>query len=203
MVPTNELEDFPRRARTRKIALACAIAALGVGLLAYGILKPAPDASGGRAPDFELPLLNAPGTLSSEELKGSPVVVNFFASWCIPCREEAPLLQETFARYEDRGVRFVGVSIRDAESDARDFADKYGITYPVVHDPREVFARKVGVLGLPETYFIDATWNFTGESKGRRIGNRSGTVWFGPITEEALVEEIDSLLAQGGGNSSR
>ena len=193
MVPTNELEDLSPRARTRKIVIVALLAALSVAAIAYGVLSPARDASGGEAPEFELELLNQSGTLSSSELKGSPVVINFFASWCVPCREEAPLLQKEWEEHRAEGVRVVGVSIRDAASDARKFADRYGITYPLVHDPQEVLAGPIGVLGLPETYFIDADWRFAGAVSGKRIGDRQGTVWFGPISEEALEENLATI----------
>jgi cytochrome c biogenesis protein CcmG/thiol:disulfide interchange protein DsbE len=166
-----------------------------IGALTYGLLSPAPDRDRRTVPDFELELLNAPGRLTSEELRGSPVVINFFASWCIPCREEAPLLEAAWKKHRADGVRFVGVSIRDAASDARAFADDYGITYPLVHDPQEVFAGPIGVLGLPETYFVDEEWHFAGTSGTERIANRQGTVWFGPISAAELEEKIGNLLA--------
>lgn len=195
MVPRDELDGFSSGARTRKFLLIGLVVAIGVGALLYGILSPAAGPSdAGAAPDFELPLLNADGTLTSEELKGSPVILNFFASWCVPCREEAPLLEATFERYRDQGLVLVGVSIRDAASDARDFVKEFGITYPVVHDPQEVLAKKVGVLGLPETYFITRDWRYAAQSKGAELGNRQGTVWFGPITKEELVKNIEELL---------
>ena len=193
MVPRDELEDLSPRARTRKIIVVVVLATLSVAAIAYGLLSPASDKSGGKAPEFELELLNQPGTLSSEDLKGTPVVINFFASWCVPCREEAPLLQRQWDEHRSEGVLFVGVSIRDAASDARRFAEEYGITYPIVHDPEELLAGPIGVLGLPETYFIDAEWRFAGEVSGKRIGDRQGTVWFGPISEEALEENIRAI----------
>lgn len=195
MVPTDELEGFSSRARTRKLLLISAAVALGFGALAYGILSPAVEPKDpGAAPEFELPLLAGNETLSSADLRGSPVVLNFFASWCVPCREEAPLLESTYEKYRDEGLVLVGVSIRDAAPDARDFVDKYGITYPVVHDPQEVLAEKVGVLGLPETYFITDEWRFSGQSSGVEIANRQGTVWFGPITKDELEKSIEEML---------
>jgi cytochrome c biogenesis protein CcmG/thiol:disulfide interchange protein DsbE len=197
MVPIDELDDFSSRARTRKFLLIGLGVALGFGALLYGILAPAAGpADAGAAPEFELPLLNGAGTLTSEELQGSPVIVNFFASWCVPCREEAPLLEETFEKYRDRGLVLVGVSIRDAAPDAKDFVEEYGITYPIVHDPQEVLAKKVGVLGLPETYFITRDWRYAAQSKGAELGNRQGTVWFGPITKAELEKNIEELLAE-------
>jgi len=196
MVPSDELDGFSSGARARKFILIGLAVAIGVGALLYGILSPAGGPSdAGAAPEFELPLLNGEGTLTSEELKGSPVIINFFASWCVPCREEAPLLAETFERYRDRGLVIVGVSIRDAAPDARDFIEEFGVTYPVVHDPQEVLAKKVGVLGLPETYFITSDWRFAAQAKGDELGNRQGTVWFGPITEEELTKNIEELFA--------
>ena len=194
MVPRDELEDFSPRARTRKITVV-AVIVVALGALAYGVLSPAPGRDEATAPEFDLPVVNGDGRLSSDELKGSPVVINFFASWCIPCREEAPLLEEAWQRHRDDGVKFIGVSIRDAASDARDFGDRFGISYPLLHDPQETLAGPIGVLGLPETYFIDSDWRFAGESSGDRIGNRQGTVWFGPITAAELDKQIEDLVA--------
>ena len=195
MVPTDELEGFSSRARTRKLLLIGLAVALAFGALTYGILAPAagPD-DAGAAPSFELQRLDARKTLSSEELKGSPVILNFFASWCVPCREEAPLLESTYEKYREQGLVLVGVSIRDSAPDAKEFINRYGITYPVVHDPQELLAKKVGVLGLPETYFITTDWRYSGQSSGSQIGNEQGTVWFGPITQEELERNIEELL---------
>jgi len=122
------------------------------------------------APDFELPLLDGSGSLSLSALRGHVVVLNFWASWCRPCREEAPDLQATWDAYRDRGVRFLGVVERDAESAARAFVDEFGITYPSVFDPSGQLADDYGFLGLPTTYIVDpegqVVYRFTGYLDG-------------------------------------
>ncbi|MBA2425566.1 MAG: TlpA family protein disulfide reductase, partial [Actinobacteria bacterium] len=75
-------------------------------------------------PEFSLPLLVGKGELDSDQLAGHPTVLNFWASWCPPCREETPLLEKTWRSYKDRGVRFVGVNLRDASANAKDFVRK-------------------------------------------------------------------------------
>ena len=84
------------------------------------------------APAFTLDRLDTDGRLAIDDLKGKAVVVNFWASWCIPCRDEAPVLQKTFERYRDRGLVVLGVDVNDFRQDARRFMDRYGVTYPVV-----------------------------------------------------------------------
>jgi cytochrome c biogenesis protein CcmG/thiol:disulfide interchange protein DsbE len=195
MVPVDELEGFRTRARTRKVAILALIGIATAVAVAYGFLRPASDAieAGRTAPEFELDLLGG-GTLSSDDLQGRPVVLNFFASWCIPCREEAPLLEDAYRSYKDEGLQVVGVNIRDSVPDARDFVAEFGISYPGVRDPQEVLATDIGVLGLPETYFIDANYRFAGTSNTKQIDARGGTVWFGPISEQQLKEGIERLL---------
>ena len=167
-----------------------------IGLLTYGLVTSAPrDAGAGtRLPEFELPRLDESGTLTNEDLEGTPVVVNFWASWCIPCREEAELLQETYEAYTEEGVIFLGVNIKDSTVDARGFIDEYGMTYPVVSDQDEELARALGVQGIPETFFIDDEGVLIGSATGPRQEQRGGVQWLGPISEEALITNLDILL---------
>jgi cytochrome c biogenesis protein CcmG/thiol:disulfide interchange protein DsbE len=178
-----------------------------IGLIAYGLttrVEPRVK-EGGAAPEFELPLLDGSGTLSSDDLKGGPVVVNFFASWCFPCREEAPDLQRLSEKYADQGVRFVGVNVQgglpptllDSEIGAREFVDEFDITYPVVADKDGELAKQLmDFYGLPQTFFIDPEWVFAGSSAGERVSERDGAVVLGAISAETLERTILELLAE-------
>jgi cytochrome c biogenesis protein CcmG, thiol:disulfide interchange protein DsbE len=106
------------------------------------------------APDFSLPLFDGSTFTLSESLQsGKPVVVNFWASWCGPCADEAPLLQDASRRYADR-VTFVGVNVQDQDPDALAFMRKYGITYPNGSSGAGPISVQYGMRGVPETYFI-------------------------------------------------
>jgi cytochrome c biogenesis protein CcmG, thiol:disulfide interchange protein DsbE len=109
------------------------------------------------APAFTLERLDGRGTLSLASLRGQAVVLNFWASWCGPCKDEAPLLQAASRRWQGKDVAFVGIDVKDFRGDARDFLERYGITYPNVHDGKGSTIGRYGVTGYPETYFIDAT----------------------------------------------
>jgi cytochrome c biogenesis protein CcmG, thiol:disulfide interchange protein DsbE len=107
------------------------------------------------APAFTLERLDGKGDLSLESLRGTPVVLNFWASWCSPCKDEAPLLEEASKRWAGK-VAFVGVDVKDFRGDARRFIERYGVTYPNVYDGKGSTIGRYGVTGYPETYFIDA-----------------------------------------------
>ena len=141
------------------------------------------EADGSQAPDFELPLLDGAGELTLSSLRGSIVVLNFWASWCVPCREEAPDLQAAWIDYQDRGVRFVGVDERDDRAAALAFVDEFGITYPSVFDPAGSLADDFAFLGLPSTFVIDAE----GKIRYRFTGFIDG-----PLLRSALDAVIDT-----------
>lgn len=149
---------------------------------------------GDLAPGFEAELLDGSGVLTDEDLRGRPVVINFWASWCVPCREEAPLLERAYQEYKDEGVVFLGVNIKDAESDAKRFVREFGITYPIVRDPDQSLARDFGVRGLPETFFLDHRWTFIGAFSGAKVEGRQGSVYLGAISEDELVTNIEVLI---------
>lgn len=202
MVPLDELESTRRTPWARRAVIL--VPALGfIALLAFGLFKSAPSelTAGTTAPTFELPLLEGTGVLSNKDLEGKPVVLNFWASWCIPCKEEAPLLERAWREYRDDGVIFVGVNIKDSVTDAMEFVERFDITYPIVRDESEVFARKLGVYGLPETFFINQEWRFMSSVTGGEQGERQGTVVLGAITKEQLFDNLDLLVRRAAGSA--
>ena len=156
-----------------------------VWLLAYGFRtnpREIPSPLLGRpASPFSLALFDG-GRFALAEHADKMVLVNFWASWCVPCREEAPLLEATWRASRDKGVIFVGVNIQDAEEAARAFLREFGITYPNGPDPGGRIAIDYGVYGIPELFFI-----------GR--GGRILAKHIGAIGPERLVASLDATLA--------
>ena len=106
------------------------------------------------APAFTLDRLDRPGKLSLASYRGRPVVLNFWASWCVPCKEEAPLLEAVWKRYRDQGLVVLGVDINDLRGDARRFARENRMSYPIVFDGIGETSTDYGLTGVPETFFI-------------------------------------------------
>ncbi|GIV75666.1 MAG: hypothetical protein KatS3mg050_0060 [Litorilinea sp.] len=134
----------------------------------------------GLAPPFTVTTFDGE-TISLEDLRGKGVVLNFWASWCDPCREEAPLLEQTWRRERDNGIVFIGLDYLDQEPAARAYLAEYDITYPNGPDLRSQAARRYGIKGVPETFFIDP--------EGRIIG-----IVIGPIQSQAQMEQYLSQI---------
>jgi cytochrome c biogenesis protein CcmG, thiol:disulfide interchange protein DsbE len=165
-----------KRSPLAPIAVALAGAAL-IGLLAYGIATRSPSrtlddalAAGlrPRAPAYgqTLPLLGAAGSRSLASYAGHVVVLNFWASWCEPCREEAPRLERLQRRIAPRGATVLGVTYKDAAADSESFARHYRLTYPSMRDVSGEFARAFGTDALPETFVIDSAGRVRAISRG-------------------------------------
>ena len=144
------------------------------------------------APDFAMRLLDVGSTSSPEsgefrlsDHEGSPVVINFWASWCPPCRQESPSFERLWRRYQDTGIQFVGVDIQDEVSDAEAYVREFGLTFPNGVDPDGAITVDYGVIGLPVTFFIGSS----GIVEGR---------WVGAIPEDKLEEWVNTLLADSG-----
>jgi cytochrome c biogenesis protein CcmG/thiol:disulfide interchange protein DsbE len=197
VVPIDELDGPPkRRSPLRRVALTLVPAVAFVVLLGVGFLRSAPSdvSAGSEAPEFDLPRLDGEGTISSDDLRGQPVVLNFWASWCAPCREEAPLLERAWREYRGEGVVFLGVNIKDGQSDARRFVEEFDTTYPMVRDANLDLSTELGVRGLPETFFVDHEWRLLGTSSTQQIGEEGDTVVLGAISKEQLRSNVEILI---------
>jgi len=177
--------------RAYKILLFACLAglALVIGLAAVLLLyedvpddtpaRPGRKASE-RMPEFSLALMGG-GKLSRAEVQGKPVLVNFFASWCLPCREEMPAIEKLSKEYRGKEVVFFGVAVDDTETKMKEFVSRYGVTFPVGLDDGGAVQKAFGVYGLPTTFFID----------------RQGQVRYfhaGAVNEQLMRHELDKLL---------
>jgi cytochrome c biogenesis protein CcmG/thiol:disulfide interchange protein DsbE len=136
------------------------------------------------APSFTLPLLDASGELELASLRGRATVVNFWASWCPPCHEEAPSLNRLSRQWEPRGVRFVGVDMNDASDSARRFARENGLRFTLVRDAGATVKDRYGVTGPPETFVLDR-------------GGRAVAHFVGPIVDD-VVPRFEAALRRAG-----
>jgi cytochrome c biogenesis protein CcmG/thiol:disulfide interchange protein DsbE len=147
------------------VALVAALLALLIWKVARGNGQTATPAN------FTLGRLDRPGKLSLASLRGKAVVLNFWASWCVPCKKESPRFEAAWKKYRAEGLVVVGVDANDFSSDARKFAAKYHLTYPLVHDGSGKTLGPYGVTGFPETRFIDRKGHFVGEHVIGEISN--------------------------------
>jgi len=136
------------------------------------------------AKDFTMPELDGGERISLSDFRGKIVVLNVWASWCLPCRKEAPALQAAWEDYRGRGVQFLGSNYQDDRDAARGFVEEFGITYPSVFDPSGRLAIDYGFFGLPSTFVIDGS---------QRIRFR----FTGYLTASRLRAALDDLLEGG------
>lgn len=159
-----------------------------LGLMAFGLLnnEPVTGQSGFMrlqkpAPEFTLSTIDGED-ISLSQYQGQPIVINFWASWCPPCRQEAPGLERVWQANKDKGVMFLGVDIQDTEKNTRAYIREFDVTYPNGIDSDGRVTVDYGVVGIPVTFFV----------------NKQGIVerrWVGAIRERQLVAWIDELVA--------
>jgi cytochrome c biogenesis protein CcmG/thiol:disulfide interchange protein DsbE len=174
--------EQPQRSLSPAWIAAGVIGLVVLGLLGYALIGVTtdPPTVGNPVPDFQLTALDG-SPMNLSEQQGKPVVVNFFASWCAPCREEAAALETTWRAYKDRGVQFFGIAYKDADSKAQAFLDEFNVSYPSTVDPSNRTARSYGLTGVPETFVID--------QQGLLVRH-----FLGPISQAQLSQELDRLL---------
>jgi cytochrome c biogenesis protein CcmG/thiol:disulfide interchange protein DsbE len=145
-----------------------ALAVAGVGFLAALLVwhlthQTPPPKVGSKAPAFSLPRLQGNGNISLASFRGKTVVLNFFASWCAPCKQEAPALESIWKKNRSDGVVVLGVDSGDGRGSARSFLEAHGVTYPIVFDPDEKLAQgPYSLAGLPVTYVINPAGRVVG-----------------------------------------
>ena len=133
------------------------------------------------APSFVLPRLGGGGSVHLRELRGQVVVVNFWASWCVACREEHPSLLAAWDRYRERGVVLIGIDFEDTQEAALAYSEEMGGDWPLVTDPGSRTAIAYGVFGVPETFVIAPDGTITAKNVGA-------------VTYEWLTREIEGAL---------
>lgn len=178
-------------AKSYKLLIVLAVAGFVLALVVAALLLTQGDKQNGisskaalekkeSAPNFTLGLMDGK-KFHLGDYQGKPILINFFASWCLPCREEMPVLQKIVQEYQPKGVIFLGVAVDDTEKKMKDFIEKYGVTFPVGLDKTTEIQKAFGLYGIPTTYFID----------------KNGVINYfhsGAVTEELLQHELNKLL---------
>ena len=181
-LPQDPDREEPRQGFSLASLAVGVIALLVLALLAYALLaQPSPPPGiGDPVPDFQLVALDG-SSMNLSDYRGQVVVLNFFASWCAPCRQEAADLEQAWRKYQDADVQFLGIGYKDAPSKAQTFLETFDVTYPVAVETGNSTARAYGVTGVPETFIIDQEGNLVQH-------------FLGAITAAQLSQEIDPLL---------
>lgn len=164
--------------------------------LPSALLPPGADVlpkEGALAPDFLLETLDG-DELRLSDLRGQPLVVNFWATWCSPCRKEIPELVAAYDRFRDEGLVIIGVNLQESEGIIRRYADDFGMEFPIVIDRRGKVADQYRLLGLPMTFFVDREGVVQSVFIGPFQGETQGTNVQGAIGESDLEKRIAEIM---------
>jgi cytochrome c biogenesis protein CcmG/thiol:disulfide interchange protein DsbE len=184
--PRNRRSNLPGAMSARSFLVFLAVAAL-IGLLAFGLLSKgtATIEVGDRVPDRPLPVLAAGGDGGREraiaDFRGAWVLVNLWASWCEPCREEAPALERFSRRYRGREVAVLGINVQDNSEDALAFMREFETSYPQLRSVGEERSDAFGSTGVPENFLVDPR-------------GRLALIWRGPLDDELIREQVVPLV---------
>jgi cytochrome c biogenesis protein CcmG/thiol:disulfide interchange protein DsbE len=174
-------DDTGSRSLGKVLIYAIVLAILA--LLGWGLVRAnANPRTEGTAPDFTLSTFNGEH-ITLSDLRGQVVVINFWASWCLPCKEEAPYLEATWRKYKNRRVVFIGVDYLDTETKALEYIEEFDITYPNGPDIETRISYDYRIQGVPETFFVAKD----GTLRGVKIG---------PLMPPELEDRITELLAE-------
>jgi cytochrome c biogenesis protein CcmG, thiol:disulfide interchange protein DsbE len=167
------------RAFVATLAVLAVIGLLGFGLLSKG---GATIAVGEPVPDRELPALGGDGQGSIADYRGRWVLVNLWASWCDPCRQEAPELERFWRRFRERGVTVLGIDVQDNSEDALAFVGEHRLTYPQLRSVGDERGDAFGSTGVPENFLVDPR-------------GRLALIWRGPVDARFLAERVVPIVA--------
>lgn len=167
---------------TRSFLAFLAVLAV-VGLLAFGLLSKGATkiAIGDPVPDRVLPALPGPGHGSIAEYRGKWVLVNLWASWCIPCREEAPVLERFYRGHRTDQTTVVGINVQDNQDDAVAFLRDHPTTYPQLRSVGDERSSAFGSTGVPENFLVDPR-------------GKLALIWRGPVDDSFLRDRVESLI---------
>jgi cytochrome c biogenesis protein CcmG/thiol:disulfide interchange protein DsbE len=160
------------------LAVCAVIGLLGFGLLSKGSAK---IEVGDRVPDRALPVLGGSGEGEIADYRGDWVLVNLWASWCLPCRDEAPALERWWRAHRDEGVTVLGINVQDNSEDALAFLDEFRTTYPQLRSVGAERSEAFGSTGVPENFLVNPR-------------GRLALIWRGPVDDRVLRENVDPIV---------
>jgi cytochrome c biogenesis protein CcmG/thiol:disulfide interchange protein DsbE len=166
------------RAFVAFLAVLAVIGLLGFGLLSKGSAR---VAVGDPVPDKELPVLGGEGQGAVADYRGRWVLVNLWASWCIPCRQEAPALERFQRRYREGDLTVLGINVQDNSDDALAFLRSYPTTYPQLRSVGNERSAAFGSTGVPENFLVDPQ-------------GKLALIWRGPVDDRFLAEQVVPIV---------